>query len=109
MADIHIVRAHHMSLQQAKDAATRLATKLEEKFDLATRWEGDTLHFERAGATGSLALDPQAVTIEVRLGLLLSAFKGAMEEQINEQLDKLFSGASSAVTAAAKSAARKRA
>ena len=104
MADIHIVRAHSMPLKKARDAANDLAAKLESKFDLQSEWDGDTLNFQRPGVNGSLELGKSAVTIDVRLGLLLSAFKGAMEEQINAQLDELFSA-----PAAAKKAAKKKA
>jgi putative polyhydroxyalkanoate system protein len=105
MADIHIVRAHSMPLKKAREAAGNLAVKLEDKFDLQSEWDGDTLNFQRPGVTGSLALTKNDVTIDVRLGLLLSAFKGTMEEQIGEQLDALFAGGA----APAKKAAKKRA
>jgi putative polyhydroxyalkanoate system protein len=104
MADIHIVRAHSMPLKKAREAAGDLAVKLEDKFDLQSEWDGDTLNFQRPGVTGSLALTKSDVTIDVRLGLLLSAFKGAMEEQIGEQLDALFAGAAPAKKAAKKKA-----
>jgi putative polyhydroxyalkanoate system protein len=106
MADIHIVRAHGMALKKARDAANDLAAKLQDKFDLTSEWEGDTLNFQRPGVTGSLAITKSEVVIDVRLGLLLSAFKGAMEEQIGEQLDKLFGGAAAAP---AKKVAKKKA
>jgi len=99
MADIHIVRTHSMPLQQARDAASNLAGKLEQKFDLETQWQEDTLHFQRPGVTGTLALGEGEVTIDVRLGLLLSAFRGAMEEQISEQLDRVFDPAQAAAPA----------
>lgn len=105
MADIHIVRAHSMPLKKAREAAGDLAVKLEDKFDLQSEWDGDTLNFQRPGVTGSLALTKSDVTIDVRLGLLLSAFKGAMEEQIGEQLDALFAGGA----APAKKAVKKKA
>jgi len=103
MADIHIVRTHSMPLKKAREAADGLAARLAEKFDLESEWDGDTLLFERPGVKGSLALAKSDVTIDVRLGLLLSAFKSTMEEQINDQLDQLFS------SAPAKKAAKKKA
>ena len=93
MADIRIVRNHSMPLAKARDAAAHLAGRLEKKFDLESEWHGDTLHFERPGVTGTLALQKNSVAIDVRLGLLLSAFRTTMEDQINAQLDELFSGA----------------
>ncbi len=93
MADIHIVRNHTMPLNKAREAAAGLAAPAGGEIRSRNRsGDGDTLQFERPGAQGTLALEPGSVTIDVRLGLLLSAFRAAMEEQINAQLDQLFSG-----------------
>jgi putative polyhydroxyalkanoate system protein len=105
MADIHIVRNYAMPLKNARDAADELAGRLARQFDLVSQWHGDIMHFERAGVKGTMALGKGAVTVDVRLSLLLSAFKPAMEQQIGEHLDQLFDGAGAAP---AKQAARNR-
>ena len=105
MADIHIERAHSMSLKKAREAASNFADQLAEKFDLESEWEGDTLHFTRSGVNGTLVLEKNAVAINVKLGLLLSAFRCNFEKHINDNLDKIFGLAE----APAKKATRKRA
>jgi putative polyhydroxyalkanoate system protein len=90
MADIHITRSHAMPIKKAREAADGFARQLDEKFDLESEWRGDTLHFKRAGVAGTLALAKNAVTIEVKLGLLLSAFKSRFEGHINDNLDRVF-------------------
>lgn len=105
MADIHIERAHAMPIKKAREAADRFAAELDEKFDLESDWEGDTLHFRRSGVDGSLALEKGRVVIHMRLGLLLSAFKGSFEEHIHANLDRVFGSAA----AAPRKAARKKA
>lgn len=90
MAEIHIKRAHAMPLKKAREAANDFAKRLDEKFELSHTWEGDTLHFERAGVSGTLALSKSEVNIDLKLGFLLSAFAGKFEGHIKENLDKLF-------------------
>jgi putative polyhydroxyalkanoate system protein len=90
MADIHIERAHSMPLKKAREAADGFADQLAERFDLESEWEGDTLHFSRAGVSGSLALHKHQVVVKARLGLLLSAFKTTFEAHINDNLDRVF-------------------
>jgi putative polyhydroxyalkanoate system protein len=103
MADIHIERAHAMPVKKAREAADKFAAELDEKFDLESEWDGDTLHFRRSGVNGSLVLEKSRVVIDLRLGLLLSAFKGSFEEHINANLDRVFGTA----TAARKTARKK--
>lgn len=109
MAGIHIERAHSMPLKKARDAAEDFAKRLNEKFELESEWNGDTLHFERSGVSGTLALTKSAVTIDVKLGFLLSAFAGTMEGHIKDNLDQLFGKAGTAAKAApAKATAKKK-
>ena len=105
MAEIHIQRAHAMPVKKARDAANSFAKRLNDKFELEHKWNGDTLHFSRSGVSGTLALTKNAVTIDVKLGFLLSAFAGKLEGHINDNLDQLFGkpvAAPKATTAPAK-------
>ena len=54
MAGIHIERAHSMPLKKARDAAEDFAKRLNEKFELESEWNGDTLHFDY-GPLGAVA------------------------------------------------------
>ena len=108
MAEIHIQRAHAMPLKKARDAANDFAKRLGEKFELHHTWDGDTLHFERTGVSGTLALTKSAVTIDLKLGFLLSAFAGKFEGHINDNLDQLFGKAGAAAKASAKAAPAKK-
>lgn len=103
MADIRIARRHSMPLKKARGAAENFAAQLEEKFELQSEWHGDTMHFERSGVKGTLHLAKDQVTIEAKLGFLLSAFKSTFEGHINDNLDRLFG------SAAVKKAAKKKA
>lgn len=96
MADIDIRRAHALGLEGARAAAERMQEKLASKFQLKGDWRGNTLHFERPGVTGSLAIAEKDVHLSVALGFLLKAMKGSIQSAVEEELDKLFKGGASA-------------
>src|SRR5689334_18546011 len=90
MADIEIHRAHHLGLKGARAAADKMAEHLGTKFGLSGDWSGNTLHFQRPGVSGTLAITDRDVDLAVSLGFLLKAMKGSIERAVHEELDKLF-------------------
>jgi putative polyhydroxyalkanoate system protein len=88
VSDIHYVRPHALSLAQAKKIAQQTADDLAAEYDLVSEWEGDTLHFHRSGVEGSMHVSQQQITLDVKLGFLLRAFKGAFERHIERHLDQ---------------------
>src|SRR4051812_18106911 len=106
MADIDIRRAHHLGLAGARAAAERMAEQLGRKFDLRGTWQGDVLHFERPGVTGSLAITARDLHLTVALGFLLKAMKGPIGGAIDEQLDALFAPAAPAKAPASRPATK---
>jgi putative polyhydroxyalkanoate system protein len=89
MAHITVRRNHSLGLQEARDAAERIAGDLKQKFDLAYQWNGNALHFQRSGVTGQMAVDDNEVHVEVTLGLLLRPLKGHFEQEIHRHMDAL--------------------
>ena len=91
MADIQLTRTHGLGLSAARTAADTMSSHLSKKFGLQGRWSGNTLHFERPGVTGSLAITERDLALSVTLvGFLMKAMKGSIERSVNEELDKLF-------------------
>jgi putative polyhydroxyalkanoate system protein len=90
MPSISIVRTHALSHKKARDAAERIARDLEKRFELAYRWDGDEVAFERPGVTGRMHVGKDRLTLDVKLGFLLTPIKPAIEREIHAQLDKLF-------------------
>ena len=88
MAKIEIARAHRKSMTEAKAAINRVAKKIAEKFDVSHEWEGNTLHFERPGVNGRIALTKSEVKVFAELNFLLGAMKGSIEKAIEDQIDK---------------------
>ena len=89
MPSISISRTHALTHRKAKDVAERLAKDLEKRFGLAWNWEGDHIHFERTGVSGSMHVGKTTIRLDAKLGLLLGTLKPAIEREIHAQLDKL--------------------
>lgn len=89
MATISVSKRHHLSHKKAKAVAERLANDLEQRFDLAWSWQGDHVHFERPGVSGTMHVGTTDIRLDVKLGLLLTPLKPAIEREIHAQLDKL--------------------
>lgn len=88
LSQISLRRSHKLPHTQAVAAADAIAARLKADYGMQSRWQGDTLHFERTGASGTLRLAPQEVHLEVRLGLLLSAFRDSIAQEVERQLDE---------------------
>ncbi|MFN3629257.1 MAG: polyhydroxyalkanoic acid system family protein [Casimicrobiaceae bacterium] len=104
MSQIHIRRAHHSTLAEARKMADQVAATLAEDYELKSNWEGNTLHFNRSGVSGSLAVGAEDFAIDVKLGLLMAAFKKPIQQAIESNLEKLIAQhAAKRMPAAAKS------
>lgn len=90
MSDIVVRRTHGMTMKKARSAAEDIAAKLDEEFDLDYAWDGNTLEFRRTGVTGFLEVSKKEVEISVRLGFLMLAFRGRIEEEIHAYFDEHF-------------------
>ena len=113
MADIHIHREHRLGLAKARKTAWKWAEAVEEKFGMeCTVIEGktnDVVEFKRAGVEGRLVVDADSFDLTARLGLLLGAFRGRIEAEIEENVDAVLAAASGAKKkAAAKKAATRK-
>jgi putative polyhydroxyalkanoate system protein len=90
VADIDLKREHDLGLPAARKAADRMAEDLGRKFGLVGSWTGNTLHFDRPGVAGTLALTDKHLHLAVKLGFLLKAMRGPIERAVHEELDTLF-------------------
>lgn len=92
MSDIHFVRKHNASVAEAKKKVQQAANRLADEYDLESEWQGDTLHFTRSGVDGHIAVTAHQVTLDVKLGFLLRAFKATFENHIERNLDEALAG-----------------
>lgn len=93
MADLHIVREHHLSLAAARKIAHTWAAQAEAEFGMACSYEkgkaADTVAFTRSGVNGTFVVDKTHFALEAKLGFLLGAFKDKIEAEIVKNLDAL--------------------
>ena len=90
MSDIQIRRSHSMSAKAARKAAEKIASQLDEEFDLAYEWDDNVLLFKRSGVSGELVVEKKEVHIRVRLGFLLMAIRPRIEAEIHRFFDENF-------------------
>jgi putative polyhydroxyalkanoate system protein len=107
MSEIKYKREHHLSIRDAKKIAQKVADDLGEEYDLASEWEGDTLHFRRLGVDGHMHVTAHYIDLNVKLGFLLRPFRSMFEHHIESNLDKLLAKPRSATAAKAGKAAKK--
>ncbi len=89
MAVIRITRNHRLPRADLRAQVESLAREIEDKLQARCRWEGDTAHFSRSGASGSIKLDDEHIAVEIALGLALTPLKSRVEKTVNERLDQM--------------------
>lgn len=91
MPSIDIHHPHTMAPEQAREAVQEIADKLTDRFGVACHWEDDTLHFDRSGIEGRIALQPSQLHVTATLGFLFAAMQGPIEAELRRVLDRRFS------------------
>ncbi len=93
MANIHIVREHHLGHTAARKIAYAWAEQAETEFGMECTYEEgkteDTVNFTRSGVQGTLQVSKATFTLDATLGFLLGAFKDKIEGEIVKNLDAL--------------------
>ena len=90
MSTIELKRDHALGMKKARVAAQRVADEMEREFGMTSTWEGNVLKFERSGVNGELVVEKGHVELHAKLGFLLSAFRGRIEETIHRNFDEYF-------------------
>jgi putative polyhydroxyalkanoate system protein len=103
VSHISIKRPHHTTPTEARKVADKVAAKLGKEYELRSEWEGDVLSFTRSGVNGTLTVTTKELHIDIKLGLLMAAFKGPIHGAIENNLDQLIKPAAAAKKPASKS------
>ena len=90
MPSIDIRRPHQLSIADARAVVDQVAARMHEKFGMTGQWQGDTLEFSRAGISGSIAVEGNAIQVRAQLGMMLTPLKGMIEQEIRRKLDEHF-------------------
>lgn len=96
MTNLHIVRAHALGLAKARKIAFSWAEQVEDELGMTCNYEesrnGDRVCFSRSGVQGELQVTRDKFELDAQLGLLVGVFKGRIEAEISDLLDKLLAG-----------------
>lgn len=90
MNTIDISHSHSLTLKQARKVAEELADELAHEHRLEHEWEDDTLYFSRSGVNGHIDVTTDSIDIHVKLGWLLAAMRGSIENEIQRVLGRHF-------------------
>ena len=96
MSDIKLVRPHSLPLTKAKALAQKTADALAAEYDLESEWHGNILRFHRSGVDGQMHVTDSEIRLDVKLGLLLKAFRGKIAGHIERNFDELLAGSKKA-------------
>lgn len=88
MPKIKVHKKHNKDVEQTRELAEQLARSLQQKYQMDYQWRGDTLNFKRQGISGDLELHPGEIRIALTTGLMMAAFTGTIEAELNKALDK---------------------
>jgi putative polyhydroxyalkanoate system protein len=68
--------------------AQSIADDIRRDYGVRSSWKGNTLHFDGAGARGSLQLAAKELVLEVQLGLMLFALRDTIAARIERIFDE---------------------
>jgi putative polyhydroxyalkanoate system protein len=68
--------------------AQSIADDIRRDYGVRSTWKGDTLHFDGAGARGSLQVTAKEMVLEVQLGLMLFALRDSIVARIERIFDE---------------------
>jgi putative polyhydroxyalkanoate system protein len=93
MPELNIERQHTLGLAGARAVAERWREQAEQEWGMACVCEPgeatDRMRFERSGVSGELTLSENRFDLHLKLGFLLGAYSGKIEEKIRSNLDAL--------------------
>lgn len=98
MSDVKFSQAHTLGLEKARELAKQWAEDSAKKMGLDCKHtEGadkDTISFERMGVNGLMTVTGTSFDLEVKLGMMMKAFKPMIESEIAKNLGRIIDKAS---------------
>lgn len=82
MAVIKISHAHTLPERETRAVLDELVEKLREEYQISSVWHGSHIKFHRSGASGTLALHPHHIDVEIKLGMMLGMFEKKIRSAI---------------------------
>lgn len=91
MPKIHIKRQHNLGREGARANVEKVAEEIKKKLNVNYAWDGDSLRFERTGASGSVDVRDDIIEVNIKLNLALAPMKSKVEKAIRDNLDTALS------------------
>jgi putative polyhydroxyalkanoate system protein len=77
-----------MDEEHLRSMTEELGQKLKSKFGGEYHLEDNVVHYTYHSADAKVSFDETRVVVDVKLGLLMMAFKGMIESEVNNYLDE---------------------
>lgn len=88
MSDIQIERDHSLSLDNVRSLTEEVGSKLKSKYGGDYQMNGDTMCYKTSGVNAELRFDESNLCVNVKLGMLMKAFKGNIQTEVQRFLDE---------------------
>jgi putative polyhydroxyalkanoate system protein len=87
VSKISLCQAHNKSPEELRDLIGQMAVKLEERYQLTSRWLGtNEVEVARSGINGRITLCDFEVKVDIKLGLMMGAFKSIIQREISRSM-----------------------
>jgi len=87
MSTIKVERPHGLPLEDAKKAIDRFGEDLKAKYGMNLAWSGNVATLKGTGASGDIKVEPERVTVTVKLGMLAKA-AGIKADKVEASIEK---------------------
>lgn len=88
MSAFSLSKTYTMPRDELRETARALAERLESQHGMRAQWQGDdVVAIKGSGVEGRLSIDESRIAVDVRLGMLASAFQGRLRAEIQRYLD----------------------
>jgi len=98
MSDVKFQQSHTLGLPKARELAKQWAEGPAQKLGLSCKHtegaEEDTINFERMGVNGTMKVTGTSFDINIKLGMMMAAFKPMIEAEISKNFGRMIEKAS---------------
>lgn len=98
MSDIKMQHAHTLGLDKARELAKEWVNGAAKQLGLNCQHvegaEQDTITFERMGINGLMTVTGTSFDLNIKIGMVMAAFKPIIEAEINKNLTRIIEKAS---------------
>lgn len=92
MSRLSLKQAHSKPKEEVREVVEELSSQLRDQFGMSCDWAGDDqVNFHRKGVDGTLKISDSDVAIDMKLGLLMGAFKPKIKEELQRTMAKYLS------------------